>query len=195
MYKIRKAEFITSAADEGGFFKDKRPQIAVVGRSNVGKSSFINMTAGNYKLVKTSGTPGKTRLVNFFDFGDFIFTDLPGYGYAKLSRGEQGKWSGLIDKYLTGDNGLKRVIMLVDIRHTPTDLDAEMALYLYKNRLSFNVIATKSDKINKRDIKARIADIAAFLKIGADNVFAVSSQTGQGKDDVLKLIGNIVNEN
>lgn len=193
--KITTTEFIKSAADKSGFYTDENLyQFAVVGKSNVGKSSFINMLAGRNKLAKTSSTPGRTRLVNYFDFKHFILTDLPGYGYAKVARNEQKKWEYLIEDYLLFEPTLLRVIMLVDIRHDPTALDVQLVKYLYSNMLPFNIIATKADKINRMQIKKRLSEIASFLKIGADNMIAVSSEDKRGREDVINLIEKIIAE-
>lgn len=183
------AQFIKSAADFGGFYSDEgKKQIAVAGKSNVGKSSFINMLANRNRLAKTSQTPGHTRLINYFDFGEFILTDLPGYGYAKVSRTEQGSWSGLIDSYLTGEPTLAHVIMLVDIRHDPTKQDILLTQYLYSNMLPFSIVATKSDKLSRAAIKPRLASIAGVLKVGQDNIIAVSSTAKAGREEIFELI-------
>jgi GTP-binding protein len=185
---IKSAEFIKSAAGTEGFYRCEKKQFAVAGRSNVGKSSFINMLAGRKKLAKTSRTPGRTRLINYFDFGEFILTDLPGYGFAAVAKAEKAKWGGLIESYLEGEPTLARVILLVDIRHTPTEQDAQLTRYLYAKRIPFQVAATKADKLPRSKLKAAVSDIAAKLGIGAGNVLLTSSQTGQGKDDALHMI-------
>lgn len=190
---ITNAKFIKSAADSRGYYKSSQPQIAVAGKSNVGKSSFINMLANMKKLARTSQNPGRTRLINYFDMGGFILVDLPGYGYAKASKEEMDKWGTLIDNYLSSEEMLKRIIMLVDIRHPPTEKDKQLANYLYQKMLPFTIIATKADKISKVAIQKRLSEIATDLKVGISDITAVSSQTGYGKDKVLSIIENIIN--
>ena len=130
MLKITKAEFITSAAAKGQFIKSDKPIIAVCGKSNVGKSSFINMLAGNKKLARVSKDPGRTRLVNYFDFGAFILADLPGYGFARVSKAEKLKWAKLLDDFFADKNSIAHVFALTDIRHDPTADDLQMCEYL-----------------------------------------------------------------
>lgn len=192
--QINGAKFIKSAAGRDGFYTDERYQFAVAGKSNVGKSSFINMLANQKKLAKTSNTPGRTRLVNYFDFGSFILTDLPGYGYAKVSRSEQGKWAGMIDDYLNNEPKLIRVIMLVDIRHDPTMLDIQLSEYLYSQMIPFNIVATKLDKISRSAIKPKINAISAALKVGIANILPTSAQDGRGREEVLQMFQGIIDE-
>lgn len=189
---IKEAKFIISAADEKGFFSNELPQFAVAGKSNVGKSSFINMLANRKKLAKTSNTPGRTRLINYFDMGSFILTDLPGYGYAKASKQETQKWGILIENYLETEKQLTRVIMLVDIRHKPTNQDLQLANYLYYKTIPFMIVATKADKISKSKVNIRIKEIAETLKVGIGDIIATSSQNGIGKDLVLSKIEQII---
>ena len=189
---IKTSDFITSAADSKGFFRDNRPQIAVAGKSNVGKSSFINFIAGRNKLARVSVTPGRTRLINYFDMGEFILTDLPGYGYAEVAKEKKEGWGRLIETYLLSEPNLKRVILLVDIRHPPTPQDLQLIDFLNYHTIPFNVIATKADKIARTKVKGRLMEIAADLKMGIDNLLAVSSQAKTGKEEVLNFIGQLL---
>ncbi len=189
---IKNPVFIKSAASPSDFLKSDKKQIAVAGKSNVGKSSFINLLSG-CKIAKTSQTPGRTRLINYFDMGKFILTDLPGYGYAKASKGEVEKWGELVESYLSSEEKLARVLLLVDIRHQPTELDHLLMDYLFRMRIPFSVIATKADKIAKSKVKPRLNEIAAELKMGEGDITAVSSHTGNGKKETLSLIKNILN--
>ncbi|MDE6869072.1 MAG: ribosome biogenesis GTP-binding protein YihA/YsxC, partial [Clostridia bacterium] len=125
MLKITNAEFIISAADKSQFVKSEKPIIAVCGKSNVGKSSFINMLAGRKKLAKVSKDPGRTRLINYFDFGDFILADLPGYGFARVSKQEKDKWARLLETFFA-EKCADHVFALCDIRHDPTADDRHM---------------------------------------------------------------------
>ena len=162
---IKNATFITSAASPSQFIKPDKPIIAVVGKSNVGKSSFINMLANQKKLAKTSDTPGRTRLVNYFDFGEFVLADLPGYGYAKVSKAEKEKWGVTMQKFFADKSNVNYVFSLVDIRHKPTADDVTMV---------------------------NLEDIARFFAVTKQNVIAVSSETRQGKDEVLARLDEIL---
>ena len=122
--KIKDAVFVTSVASADKFYKTDKPIIAVAGKSNVGKSSLINMLANRKKLAKTSVTPGRTRLINYFDFGEFILADLPGYGFARVSKGEKEKWAKTLDQFFKNKENIAHVFMLVDSRHDPTEDDA-----------------------------------------------------------------------
>ena len=169
------------------------PEIAVVGRSNVGKSSFINMLANNKKLAKTSSTPGRTRLVNYFMFNEnFVLVDLPGYGFAKASKAEQSGWENMITSYFAETNNLVGIIMLVDIRHTPTEQDREMLSYLYAYNIPVVVACTKHDKIKKSELPRKVMDITSFLKIGKQDIIVTSSETRFGKDKILAKISQLI---
>ncbi len=185
--KIKEATFITSVASEKNFYKTDKPIIAVAGKSNVGKSSLINMLANRKKLAKTSTTPGRTRLINYFDFGDFVLADLPGYGFAKVSKEEKAKWGKLMESFLSTQK-IDLLLSLVDIRHNPTEDDITMVNYLYHYRIPFVLIATKADKLPKTKIKPQIQTLATKLKVGVGDITASSSETGLGKEAVLSLI-------
>ena len=185
---IKNATFITSAAKADQFIKPKKPMIAVCGKSNVGKSSFINMLAGQKKLAKTSSEPGRTRLVNYFDFGEFILADLPGYGFARVSKTEKVKWAKTLDAFFKNREDIAHVFMLADSRHDPTEDDVQMMEYLHFHRLPFTVTLTKADKLSKMKLKEHIKAIAADLYLGVENLLATSAQTGYGKEDVLQKI-------
>lgn len=189
--KINNATFITSVASASNFYKTDKPIIAVSGKSNVGKSSLINMLANKSKLAKTSVTPGRTRLINYFDFGEFVLADLPGYGFAKVSKEEKKKWGELLEAFLQTQK-IALLISLVDIRHDPTADDVTMINYLYHYAIPFVLVATKSDKLGKTKIKPRIKEISAFLRVGEKDVTATSSQTGYGKQEVFALIEQAV---
>lgn len=192
--QIKSATFITSAADFAGSVGSS-PEITVVGRSNVGKSTLINMLTNQSKLARVSKTPGRTRLVNFFDINDGMFTlvDLPGYGYSEGgSKAEAAGWAGLIDKYLTNSGNLKHVFMLVDIRHDPTALDLMMARYLYKLRLPFTVVATKSDKLSRAARTVAVQNLATKLAVGRDDIIPVSSIDKENKQAVLDRIAHAI---
>ena len=189
---IKNAEFITSAARKEQFLKPDKPMIAVCGKSNVGKSSFINMMANRKKLAKTSSEPGRTRLVNYFDFGAFILADLPGYGFARVSKTEKEKWAKTLDAFFKDKDKISHVFMLVDARHDPTADDLQMMEYLHYHILPFTVILTKADKLSKMKLKEHKKAIAADLYLGEGNLLATSSETGYGKEDVLLKIAQVI---
>ncbi|NLL56154.1 MAG: YihA family ribosome biogenesis GTP-binding protein [Clostridiales bacterium] len=190
---ITNAEFVTSASNLTQM-KNYAIEIAVVGKSNVGKSSFINSICNNKNLARTSKEPGRTRLINYFSInnGEFCLVDLPGYGYAKVSKEEKIKWGKLIENYLQNSHGLKCIFMLVDIRHDPTEDDKLMIRYLYHYRIPFIVIATKSDKLSRSAGLRRKNQIANCLALGIDNLYVYSSQNRQGKEEILTRISDIV---
>lgn len=188
--KITNAEFITSAASKEQFIKSDKPVIAVCGKSNVGKSSFINMLAGRKKLAKVSKDPGRTRLINYFDFGGFILADLPGYGFARVSKQEKDKWARLLETFFA-EKRADHVFALCDIRHNPTADDMQMVEYLYYNLIPFTVIATKADKLSRAQINKSVQTIATAYKCGAGDIIATSSETRQGLDSVLQKIQSV----
>ena len=185
--KIKEAVFITSVASADKFYKTDKPIIAVAGKSNVGKSSLINMLANRKKLAKTSVTPGRTRLINYFDFGEFVLADLPGYGFAKVSKEEKKKWGALLESFLATQK-ITLLLSLVDIRHDPTADDVMMINYLYHYAVPFTLVATKADKLAKTKVKPRLKDLATFLRVGVADVTASSSETGLGKEEILRTI-------
>ena len=189
---IKNATFITSAARAEQFIKPDKPMIAVCGKSNVGKSSFINMLANRKKLAKTSSEPGRTRLVNYFDFGEFILADLPGYGFARVSKGEKEKWAKTLDAFFREKEEIAHVFMLVDARHDPTADDVQMMQFLHYHTIPFTVVLTKADKLSKMKIKEHVKAIAADLYLGVENLIATSSETGYGKEVVLGKIRSVI---
>ncbi|MGN0961043.1 MAG: ribosome biogenesis GTP-binding protein YihA/YsxC [Christensenellales bacterium] len=193
--EIRNANFVTSATDCKKVLESNIPQIAFVGRSNVGKSSLINMLTKQSKLCKTSSTPGRTRLINYFSINkdELYFVDLPGYGYAKASKSEVEGWQSMIEPYLVENELLKCVCMLVDSRIEPTAQDKQMLKFLNYYQIPFIIIATKCDKFGKSQIKPQMQKIANYLGVGKDNVFPSSSETGFGRLDILKKLDQFVN--
>jgi len=189
--KITKAEFITSVADKSKFLTTEKPVIAVCGKSNVGKSSFINALANQKKLAKVSKEPGRTRLINYFDFGEFVIADLPGYGYARVSKEEKLKWSKLLEAFFADKANATHVFALADIRHEPTADDKQMLEFLYYNLIPFTVIATKADKLSRAAVLKSVKSIAAAYKCGEGDIIPVSSQTKTGFDRVLERLDMI----
>ncbi len=186
------AKFITSAATAAQFIKPDKPMIAIAGKSNSGKSTLINLLAGQKRLAKTSSEPGRTRLVNYFDFGSFIFADLPGYGYAAVSKTEQEKWGKTLDAFFAKKEEIAHVFLLGDIRRDPSPDDMQMVTYLNYYILPFTVIATKSDKLSRMKRKERVRAVANAYGLGIDNVISVSGLTGEGKEKLLKKINTVI---
>ena len=188
---IKNATFITSVADRKNFIKSEKPIIAICGKSNVGKSSLINALANRKNLARTSVTPGRTRLVNYFDFGEFILADLPGYGFAKVSEKEKQKWATLMEDFFKYSE-IAHVLSLVDIRHDPTRDDESMINYLHSYAIPFTIVATKADKLGKTRIKGRTDSIGKYLTVGGNMVTAVSSETGYGKDKIYAILDKVI---
>ncbi|MBQ9729414.1 MAG: YihA family ribosome biogenesis GTP-binding protein [Clostridia bacterium] len=189
---IKSPTFITSAATAKQFIKTKKPVIAVCGKSNVGKSSFINMLAGQKRLAKTSSEPGRTRLVNYFDFGSFVLADLPGYGFARVSKMEKIKWAKTLEEFFENKQGIAHVLALMDSRHDPTEDDVQMLEFLHFHTIPFTVLLTKADKLSKMKLKENAKAIAADLYLGIDDVIATSSETGYGKNAVVEKIAQVL---
>lgn len=186
---IKSAKFVTSATKISLDNLEDFSQIAFVGRSNVGKSSLINMLVKNSKLCKTSSTPGRTRLINYFLINDNLyFVDLPGYGFAKASKSEIDGWQSMIEPYLVENEQLKCVCMLVDSRIEPTAQDKQMLKFLNYYRIPFITIATKCDKFGKSKVKPQMQKLSNSLGVGVDNVFASSSETGFGRLEILRKL-------
>ncbi len=191
---IKQAKFITSVADSKNILDCNAPEIAIAGKSNVGKSSFINFLVNINKLAKTSQEPGRTRLLNYFEInnGEYYFVDLPGYGYAKVNQVEKRKWGALIEGYFQTSENLINVFVLVDIRHEPTDDDKMLINYLFAYHIPFTVIATKCDKLSKMQQQKRRAQIASALCIGVSDIILTSSTAKIGKEQVLERIDNLL---
>lgn len=189
---IKEAKFITSAASESQFLRPEKPMIAVCGKSNSGKSTLINLLAGRNKLAKTSASPGRTRLVNYFDFGPFWLADLPGYGYAAVSKAEKEKWGKTLDAFFARKEDIAHVFVLSDIRRDPSADDFQLIDFLNYHIIPFTVIATKSDKLSRMKIKERVRSIARSYGLGEGNVIAVSGLSGAGKDELLSKMEAIL---
>lgn len=189
--KITTPKFVTSVASEKNFLKTDKPIIAVAGKSNVGKSSLINMLAGMKKLAKTSNTPGRTRLINYFDFGAFMLVDLPGYGFARVNKEEKQKWGKLMEGFLSSQK-IALLLSLVDIRHDPTADDVMMINYLYHYAIPFALVATKADKLAKTKVKPRLKEIATFLRVTENELIATSAESRLGKESVYDAIERAV---
>lgn len=185
--KVKEAVFVKGAVAPAGYPRDGRPEICFTGRSNVGKSSLINSLLDNKKLARTSNTPGRTQQLNFFLIeGKFYFVDLPGYGYAKLSKVQRQQLTRMIQKYLAERDELVLSILLVDSRHLPTELDLQLKSWFEESAKPFLVVLTKSDKLSNNELRAQVAKIKAAL--GTEQVIPYSSVTGLGKQALWSAI-------
>ncbi|NIP99364.1 MAG: YihA family ribosome biogenesis GTP-binding protein [Nitrospinaceae bacterium] len=188
--KITQAEFIISAVSAKQYPAGHLPEFAFVGRSNVGKSSLINSLLNRKKLVKTSATPGKTQMINFFNInGDLIFADLPGYGFAKVPPAVQKKWQALVENYLIHRENLRAVVLLIDIRRKPTELDLHMQEWLEQYEVDYILAATKADKLSQAEQSQQLKLIrAAFLQDRDHELIAYSSKTHRGRKELWKQL-------
>ena len=183
-----------SAVKKSQFLSDK-PQIIFCGRSNVGKSSMINCLLNRKSLARTSSKPGKTATINFYDIdGKAYFVDLPGYGYAKVSYEEKRKWSIFMEDYFRAQGDKRLAISIVDLRHDASELDVDMGRYLYDAEIPFIVVATKADKLSKTAAEKNLSRLREIYDFEGATVIAFSSQTGQGREDVLSQIEAALSE-
>ncbi len=193
---INKSRYELTAVKPDQYPASEMPEIALVGRSNVGKSSIINTLLNRRGLARISSSPGKTRGINFYNIDDTLyFVDLPGYGFAKVSKEERASWGRMIETYLNKRKQLKMVLMLVDIRHQPTADDRMMYDWITGMELPHLVVATKMDKISRGQVQGRLSDIRKTLGIKAGvGLIAYSSETRQGRDQVWKEIEQAITE-
>jgi GTP-binding protein len=187
---IRSLEFIGGMASAGGWRPEATlPEVAFAGRSNVGKSSLLNRLVHRKKLARVSNTPGRTREVNFFKVNDrFVFVDLPGYGYARVSKERRAEWRPLIEGYLRTSTELRGIVELLDARHDPTADDLTMLDFLGEIGVPTIVVLTKMDKLAPRERKVRGAERAAQLGLDLDQVIPFSAVTGEGRDPLAEAI-------
>ena len=194
--KITKSDIEAVAVKPSQYPPDNLKEIAFAGRSNVGKSSLLNLLTGRKKLAKVSGSPGKTRPINFYVINDeFRIVDLPGYGYAKVSKSVSQDWGAMMEKYFQTRENLLKVIQLVDIRHEPSKQDVEMYNYLRYYGLDGIVVATKADKISRNQIPKHIKQIKQTLKLGKDDiVIPVSALKRTGYEELLDVIEGLLGD-
>jgi GTP-binding protein len=186
---VKNAEFETSIKDIKGYSNTDLPEIAISGKSNVGKSSLINFLAGQRRLAYTSKKPGKTRLINFFKFnGSFYLVDLPGYGFSKVSKEEKASWNAMVEDYFKETKQLKLLLVLLDIRHDPTPDDMQMIAYASFYGIPCALIATKADKIAKSKRKNVLAHIRKITGMVGFEMAAVSAQGKFGEEDLLSIM-------
>lgn len=196
MMKINNVELFISAVRRSQYPTNGRPEFLLVGRSNVGKSSFINTIVNRKNMARVSATPGKTQTLNFYDVNNsFYLVDVPGYGYALTSRDVQKKFGLMIEEYLEKRDELKRVFMLIDFRHKPTEDDLLMYNFLKYYHIPVTIVATKVDKVpsSKKDINLKLIKDSMDLVVG-DSIVLFSSVTKLGRDDILKQIEDLTIE-
>jgi len=185
--KIQEAEFIKSAFERSHWTTDGRPEISFLGRSNVGKSSLINSLLGRKGLARTSNTPGRTQSINFFLINDrFVFADLPGYGFAKVSKQMRADWGKMAEEYLAYREQMVLSIQLVDSRHKPTVLDRQLHEWLIFHKKPYIIAATKSDKLSSNQLRKSLTSIESELP--GSRVVPYSSVTGKGRDAIWEEI-------
>ena len=193
---VTKSEYIASAVSKNQYPEENLPEIAFIGRSNVGKSSLINSLCNRKNLARTSQTPGKTQTINFFrvtlkvdeNFTPIHLVDLPGYGYAKTSKTNRRVWAKFIEEYLLASKNLKFVCQLVDMRHAPMDSDKKFFEWLVEKNLPVLIIATKADKLSKTEQKKQFTIIKNTFGIEELPILPYSSQTNSGREELLKTI-------
>jgi GTP-binding protein len=189
--RITSAKFVKSAFKQTDWPRDKRPEIAFLGRSNVGKSSFINSLLNVRGLARTSSTPGRTQSLNFFLINDaFWFVDLPGYGYARAPKDVQAQWSDAAGEYLEKSDQLALSIHLIDSRHEPTTKDLQLHEWLLHHDRIHVVVATKADKLSNNELAKNMARVRKALNTA--NVIAYSSVTGRGANEVWRAISEVI---
>ncbi|HJP84732.1 MAG TPA: ribosome biogenesis GTP-binding protein YihA/YsxC [Gemmatimonadaceae bacterium] len=191
---VRNVEFLGGMAEKGGWRPPSDlPEIAFAGRSNVGKSSLLNTLVRRRSFARVSRTPGRTREINFFRVNNgFVLVDLPGYGYARISKEKKAEWRPLIEAYLKRTTQLRGIVLLLDIRREPSDDDRAMLDFLAEVEVPTIVALTKMDKLSKTAARERSADISRALQLDPDQVILFSSQTGEGRVELLDAIVGLV---
>ena len=190
---IKSAEFITSAVKPSQYPPAVLPEIAFAGRSNVGKSSLINTLVNRKRLVKTSSTPGRTQLINFFNINEgFSFVDIPGYGYAKVPVSVKKTWGPMIETYITTRKTLKGVVLIMDIRRIPRQEEMNMLDWLNHYDIPSVPVLTKSDKLSKTKQKKQLAEIANTLSADKNSLILFSAKSRQGKDEVWDAVKKLI---
>lgn len=194
MLKINEPFLERMAVDEKSYPKDGLKEIVLVGRSNVGKSSFINALTNRKKLAYTSSSPGKTRTINFYNIDNmFRIVDLPGYGYAKISMSEREKWKEIIEEYLVKSQNIALICQIIDVRHEPTKLDLMMYDYIQSTGTDYLIIANKLDKLKSSQILKQISIIKkSLINLEKDSLIPFSSQDKRGVKEVLNKFEEII---
>ena len=191
---IRSLEFLGGMASAGGWRPEPSlPEVAFAGRSNVGKSSLLNRLVHRKKFARVSNTPGRTREINFFKVNDaFMLVDLPGYGYARISKERRAEWRPLIEGYLRTSRELRGIVQLLDVRHDPTDDDRNMLDFLAELGVPTIVVLTKIDKLSSSERAKRLAELSSELALEPDQMIAFSAVTGEGRDELAEAIESLI---
>lgn len=193
---IRSLEFLGGMASAAGWRPEATlPEIAFAGRSNVGKSSLLNRLVHRKKFARVSNTPGRTREVNFFKVnGAFVLVDLPGYGYARISKERRAEWRPLIEGYLRASPQLRGIVQLLDVRHDPTADDEHMLNFLGELEVPTIVVLTKTDKLTPTQRANRLGELSMQLGLDAEQVIAFSAVTGEGRDELAEAIDGLLEQ-
>jgi len=191
---IRNVEFIGGMAEKHGWRPDSSlPEVAFAGRSNVGKSSLLNTLVRRKSFARVSRTPGRTREINFFRVNNtFVLVDLPGYGYARISKAKKAEWRPMIESYLRRTTQLRGLVLLLDIRREPSDDDRAMLDFLAELGVPTIVALTKADKLTKTDAREKVAEVSRMLALEPDQVIQFSAQSGDGRVELLEAITQLV---
>ena len=190
---IRSAKFVCSAVTPGQYPPDDLPEVAFAGRSNVGKSSLINKILNRKKLVRTSKTPGRTQLLNFFEINElWRFVDLPGYGYAKVPVEVQKRWRPMVESYLTTRVNLRGMVWLLDIRREVSKEDLQLWDWLQAMQVAVIIVVTKADKLSKNKRNKQAASIARSLGREAQELIQFSATSGEGKDEIWQALRQLL---
>jgi GTP-binding protein len=192
VFKVKNATYVKSVNSVSDLPENRLPEIAFAGRSNVGKSSVLNKLANIKNLAKISHTPGKTRLINFFLINENLhFVDLPGYGYAKVSKSMKESWGNLIEEYLEKSQNLRGVVLLIDARHEPFEADLQLLEWLDSYHREKLVVLTKIDKISRSALLLNVKKTSKILSLNSDSLVLFSAKTGEGKEKILNWISDL----
>jgi len=191
--KVTSAEFITSAVKRSGFPEELLPEVAFAGKSNVGKSSLINTLVNRKNLVRTSSSPGRTQMLNFFRINNQVnFVDFPGYGFAKVPLKVRAQWKPMVESYLKHRTTLQLVIILLDIRRVPSSDDSSLIRWLESFNIPFLIVLTKTDKLSQNKCNAQQKIIQDFLLLKREEVICFSAVTKKGRQEILKRIMSVI---
>jgi GTP-binding protein len=190
---VKSAAFITSAAKTHQYPPADLPEVAFAGRSNVGKSSLINKLVNRKRLVKTSSTPGRTQLINFFQVnGELSLVDLPGFGYAKVPPAVKRQWGPMVEAYIANRTNLKCIVLLMDLRRTPRDEEFSLLDWVHHHEIPTILVLTKADKLSKSQRQKQCRSAAETLGVDASDFILFSAKTGLGKDELWRLIERVL---